>query len=65
MNEKIAPVKEGDIVDVEIINLGAKGDGVAKVEGFIVIVPGAKVDEKLRVKVSKVLPKYAFAEITE
>ena len=33
------PVKEGDTYDVEIESVGEKGDGIGKIEGYVVIVP--------------------------
>jgi len=59
------PVSEGDIVEVEIDDLGSKGDGIARVEGFVVFVPGAEVGETYDVEVTSVGNKFAFAEITE
>jgi len=59
------PVSEGDIVEVEIDDLGSKGDGIARVEGFVVFVPGAEVDQTYEVEVTSVGNKFAFAEIVE
>ena len=59
------PVKEGGVYDVEIISLGDKGDGVAKIDGFVIFIKGTQVGDKPRVKITKVLPKCAIAEITE
>ena len=59
------PVSEGDIVEVEIDDLGSKGDGIARVEGFVVFVPGGEVGETYDVEVTSVGNKFAFAEITE
>ncbi|MFO7794067.1 MAG: TRAM domain-containing protein [Candidatus Nanohaloarchaea archaeon] len=59
------PVSEGDIVDVEVEDLGSKGDGIARVEGFVVFVPGAEVDTTYEVEVTSVGNKFAFAEIVE
>jgi predicted RNA-binding protein with TRAM domain len=58
-----APVKEGDIVTVDIISIGAKGDGIAKVNEFVIIVPEGQEGDRLKVKVTRVLRKVAFAEI--
>ncbi|MBS3159157.1 TRAM domain-containing protein [Candidatus Woesearchaeota archaeon] len=60
-----APVKEGAIVDVKIEADGAKGDGLAKVNGFVVFVKDAHKGEEIRVKITRVLKKYAFAERTD
>ncbi len=59
------PVSEGDIVEVEVEDLGSKGDGIARVEGFVVFVPGAEVDTTYEVEVTSVGNKFAFAEIVE
>ena len=59
------PVSEGDVVEVEIDDLGSKGDGIARVEGFVVFVPGGEVGETYDVEVTSVGNKFAFAEISE
>lgn len=59
------PVEVGDVVNVRIEAIGSGGDGIAKVDGFVVFVPGAKVDDEVSVRVNRVLKKYAFAEIVE
>ena len=58
-----APVRPGDEVEVNIESVGAKGDGIAKIKGFVIIVPGAKQGETIKVKISKVFKKMAFADI--
>jgi len=57
------PVQQGDEVEVTIESTGAKGDGVAKVNNFVIIVPGAKEGEKVKVRITRVLRKMAFGEI--
>jgi len=58
-----APVEEGQEIDVKIISLGDKGDGIAKVEGFVLVIPETAVGDEVRVKVTKVLSKVGFAEV--
>src|SRR5579875_1520666 len=36
------PVKAGEEYDVEITEIGRRGDGIAKIQGFIILVAGAK-----------------------
>ena len=57
------PVNEGDIYDLEIEGIGTKGDGIGKIKGFVVIVPGVKVGEKVKVKITAVRGKVAFGEV--
>lgn len=56
------PVKEGEELDVTVEAVGEKGDGVAKVEGFVLFVPSTIAGERCRVRVTRVLPKVGFAE---
>ncbi len=57
------PVKEGEEVDVTIEAVGEKGDGVAKVQGFVLFVPNTQAGERKRVRVTRVLTKVGFAEV--
>ena len=59
------PVKEGDIVDVVVHNIGEKGDGIIKVNGFVVFVPNVKENEHVKVKITKVHTKVGFGEVIE
>ncbi|MFB6158743.1 MAG: TRAM domain-containing protein [Candidatus Nanohalobium sp.] len=59
------PVSEGEIVELEIEDLGSKGDGIARVEGFVVFVPGGEVDESYDVEITSVGNKFAFGEIAD
>src|SRR5215218_8584823 len=61
-----SPVKIGEQYDVTIEAISNRGDsGVAKIEGFVIFVPGTKVDEKVKVKITKVGNGYATAELAE
>jgi predicted RNA-binding protein with TRAM domain len=57
------PVAEGDTVELEIEDLGSKGDGIARVEGFVIFVPGGEVGESYDVEITSVGRKFAFGEI--
>ena len=57
-----SPVKVGEEVDVKIEAVGEKGDGIAKVKGFVLFVPGAKEGDEIKIKVTKVLRNVGFAE---
>src|SRR3989338_6668047 len=58
-----APVKVGEELDVKIEAVGEKGDGIAKVKGFVLFVPGVKEGDNVRVKVTRILQKVGFAEV--
>ena len=63
--EKGAPVKVGETYDVTIEGIARQGDGIARVRGFVIFVPQTKVGDKVKIKVNKVLRKFAFAEKVE
>jgi len=57
------PVQEGETYDLEIEATGTKGDGIGKVNGFVVIVPGTKPGQKVKVKIDAVRGKVAFGTV--
>lgn len=60
------PVEEGEVVDVEIEDIGEQGDGIAKVgPGYVVIVPDTGRGERVAVKITEVRENMAFAEVVK
>ncbi|MEM2974379.1 MAG: TRAM domain-containing protein [Candidatus Micrarchaeia archaeon] len=59
------PVKEGDEIDLTIEAIGAKGDGIGKIEGFVVFVPGVQAGETVRVRIKEVRGRSAVGEKIE
>jgi predicted RNA-binding protein with TRAM domain len=57
------PVKEGEIRELEIINIGEKGDGIARVEGFIIIVPETKRGKRYHVEITAIRGRVGFGKI--
>ncbi len=62
MNREV-PVKTGEEYDLEITDVAKKGDGIGKVEGFIIFVAGAHKGDKLRVRVTQVRNRFAIGEV--
>ena len=60
-----APVRAGDERTVEIVDIGDDGDGIAKIDGFTLFVPGTEVGEQVEIRVTDVRPQYGFAERVE
>ena len=56
------PVSQGQEVDVLVESVGDKGDGVAKVKGFVVFIPGTSKGEAIRIRIKKVMKSVAFGE---
>jgi predicted RNA-binding protein with TRAM domain len=56
------PVKVGDVLEVTIEGSASRGDGIAKKDGFVIFVKGAKPGDKLTVKVTDVRTRFAIGE---
>ncbi len=56
------PVKVGEEYDVEITETGSRGDGIARVNNFVVFVNGAKQGEKTKIKITDVRERFAIGE---
>ena len=57
------PVEEGKTYSIKIEGLGKEGDGIGRVNGFVVIVPGTKQGQTVKVRITKVARKVAFGEV--
>ena len=65
-SEPQPPVEIGEVRYVEIEDIGKQGDGIARVErGYVIIVPGAEVDERVKIEVSEVKSNFAVGEVIE
>ncbi len=53
-------MKKNDIFETEITGMTADGSGVCRVDGMAVFVPMTAVGDRLRVRIVKVLKRYAF-----
>ncbi|MEM5772793.1 MAG: TRAM domain-containing protein [Candidatus Aenigmatarchaeota archaeon] len=56
------PVKVGEEYDVEINEVGSKGDGIARIKNFVVFIAGAKQGEKTKIKITEVRNRFAIGE---
>ncbi len=63
--EKGQPVRVGEIKEVKIEAIGNKGDGIAKVNGFVIFVPGTELNDRVKIRITKVLKKFGFAEVID
>jgi predicted RNA-binding protein with TRAM domain len=58
----LAPVKENQELEVVIDDIGSRGDGISRIQGFLIFVPRSKIGERVRVKILSVSEKFAVAE---
>lgn len=63
--EKNPPCQKGGIYTVKIGSLGHFGEGVAKIDGFTVFVPGALPGEVVRAVAKTVKSSYALMDIVD
>jgi len=61
MDQGAKPVEVGKEYDVEVTELSRRGDGIAKIERFVIFVKGSKVGDKVKIKVETVGPRFATA----
>jgi len=57
------PVKVGDEAEVDVISVASKGDGIAKKDGFVIFIKGAKEGDKVKVRITDVKARFAVGEI--
>lgn len=58
------PVKVGEEYDVEINEVGSKGDGIARIKNFVVFINGVKKGEKAHIRITEVRNRFAIGEKT-
>jgi predicted RNA-binding protein with TRAM domain len=59
------PVEEGKEYQVDIKEMSQRGEGIARVEGFVVFVPNTKSGDHVRVKVITVSSRFASGEVVQ
>ena len=59
------PVEVGKEYDVTVTETSRRGDGIAKIQGFVIFVSNAKAGQKARIKITDVGPRFAKADVVE
>ncbi len=57
------PVKQNEEIEVEIEHINSQGDGIARIDGFVIFVPKAIPEEKVKIKITTLKKDYAIGEI--
>jgi predicted RNA-binding protein with TRAM domain len=60
---KAAPVEVGKVYEAKIVDTGRDGDGIAKIENFVVFVPGTKIGDEVKIKITKLMRRSAQGEV--
>ena len=56
------PVEEGKEYDVQVTEVSQKGDGIARVQGFVIFVKGGRAGESAKIRITSVGPRFAIGE---
>ncbi|MCZ8519744.1 MULTISPECIES: 23S rRNA (uracil(1939)-C(5))-methyltransferase RlmD [Paenibacillus] len=59
------PVAKNEDYTADIVGIGHEGEGVGRVNGYTLFVPGALPGEKVRLKVVKVKKQYGYAKLLD
>ncbi|HEX7445256.1 MAG TPA: TRAM domain-containing protein [Methanothrix sp.] len=55
-----APVEVGKEYDVNIEDIAREGDGIARIEGFVIFVADTKVGDTVKIQIDKVMRRFAI-----
>lgn len=58
-------IEEGETYELRVESVGNKGDGIAKVDKYLIFIPSTVKGEVVRAKIKKVSGTLAFAEVVE
>ncbi len=62
---KEKPVKVGDVVDITISEISRRGDGLARLQGYVIFVPHTNKGDTVKAKITQVLPSHALGEVVQ
>ncbi|MFY9797906.1 MAG: TRAM domain-containing protein [Candidatus Nitrosopolaris sp.] len=55
------PVEVGKEYEVDVTDISRKGDGIARIQGFVSFIENRKIGHRLKVKVTEVADRFAKA----
>lgn len=59
------PVEQGKEYDVSVTEVSRKGDGIARIQGFVIFVKGGQVGQNCKARITQVGDRFATAEIVQ
>ena len=60
-----APVEVNKEYEAEIEDISRRGDGIARIQGFVIFVPNTKQGEHVKFKVTRVGNRFATGELVQ
>ncbi|MEM0449527.1 MAG: TRAM domain-containing protein [Methanomassiliicoccales archaeon] len=61
-SREIITIEEGKEYHVTVVDVGKQGDGIARINGLIIFVPGGKPGDEIDIRIIKLGRRCAFAE---
>src|SRR4029077_18713825 len=62
-DDRPKPVESGKEYDVSITEISRKGDGITRIDGFVIFVKGGQIGQNAKIKVTQVGGRFATAEV--
>jgi predicted RNA-binding protein with TRAM domain len=59
------PVEVGKEYNVTISDTSKRGEGIARIEGFVVFVPGTRQGQNVRIRVTQVSERFASGQVVQ
>ena len=59
------PIKKNETYIVDIIDQGYEGEGIAKIDGYTIFIPGVIKEEKCKILILKTTKSHAFGKVLE
>lgn len=60
-----APIEEGETHEVEIIDVGDEGDGIARIEGFVVFVEDTEIGDIVEIEIETVMGNFGVGKVVD
>ena len=58
-------IKKNDYFNIDITDIGINGEGIGKIDNFIVLVQGALPKETVKIKIIKIKKNYCYGKLIE
>lgn len=59
------PVEVGKEYEVDIQETSRRGEGIARIQGFVIFVPNTKPRDHVKVRITRVGDRFATAEVVQ
>jgi len=57
------PVEVGKEYEVEVQEMSRKGEGIARIQGLVIFIAGAKQGEHVKIKITRISRRFAEAAL--